>query len=138
MSSGARWGDIILTAPRTSEEIAAEEAYVTELALSKESVKMRTYAQTQASVRRGKVMKPCKWLYLNEDGKTYSEHLTGAQCWAWEYVDPKTGKTQCPHTCKHLHPGEFGWRDEWEATETDKRALLRSLLPHTRVTFSTD
>lgn len=112
LSSGARWGDV-LYAPKTADEIVAEEEYMRDYEKVRESVKMRTYAQMQGSLRKGKIMRPCKWMYMNDDGKSYSKHLTGAQCWAWEYTDPKTGKTECPHTCKYLHSNEFGWRDEW-------------------------
>lgn len=113
MMSGVRWGDI-LYAPKTEEESARDEEFVRDYEKSRESVKMRTYAQMQSKLpKKGKIMRPCKWMYMNEDGKTYSQHITGAQCWAWEYVDPKTGKHETPHTCKHLHPNEFGWRDEW-------------------------
>lgn len=74
-----------------------------------------------------KVQEPCKWLYLDEkapksewwrtrDGKLnppYRPHLTGGECWAFEYHDPKTGKLQVKHTCDRLHPGEEGWCSEW-------------------------
>jgi hypothetical protein len=104
----------MLYVPKTEEELALEEEHSAEREKMRESVKMRTYAQMQTKLpKKGKVMRPCKWMYMNEDGKTYSDHVTGAQCWAWEYTDPKTGKQECPHTCKHLHPNEFGWRDEW-------------------------
>ena len=74
-----------------------------------------------------KMQEPCKWLYLDEkapktewrrnrDGKMeppYRLYLTGAECWAFEYHDPKTGKLQVKHTCDHLHPGEEGWQAAW-------------------------
>lgn len=74
-----------------------------------------------------KIQEPCKWLYLDESapkhewrtsrvGKPeppYRLYLTGAECWAYEYHDPKTGKLQVKHTCDHLHPDEEGWMTEW-------------------------
>jgi len=36
-----------------------------------------------------------------------------AECWAHEYVDPKTKQRKEPHTCNCFHPGQKGWKDEW-------------------------
>ena len=117
MRSGARWGDILYVPPTVEDEMRVEE-YVREIVPTRESMKMKAYADMIERMAKQKkitkAMRPCKWLYLEEDGKTYSKHLTGAHCWAWEYVDPKTGKVEHPHTCKHLHPNEFGWRSEWD------------------------
>ena len=88
-----------------------------------------------------KVQEPCKWLYLDEkaprhewrtlrDGKReppYRPYLTGAECWAFEYHDPKTGKLQVKHTCDHLHPGEEGWMTNW-----DTNGRWRPTTPETR------
>jgi len=109
MESGVRWGDILYV-----PEKAIDEEYIREYEKIRDSSKMRTYAHMQGKLtHKNKIMRPCKWVYLNVEDNTYSTHLSGAQCWAWEYDDPRTGKRECPHTCKHLHPNEFGWRDEW-------------------------
>jgi hypothetical protein len=71
--------------------------------------------------------RPCKWLYCDEkvpksqwrkdeNGTLCAplrNALTGSQCWGHEFVNPKTGKLEKPHKCGHLHPGEAGWRAEW-------------------------
>jgi hypothetical protein len=44
--------------------------------------------------------------------------VTGAQCWGHEFVNPKTGQWERPHKCSHQHPGEPGWRVEWDADRT--------------------
>jgi hypothetical protein len=122
---------------------------------------MEAYAQLKkltASVGKGaarhikKVPFPCKWLYCddkaprtqwrkNELGKWCAprrNHLTGAECWAYEYTDPKRFKAEkerllarnfteaaaeakakafahtVKHTCDHLHPGEPGWMPQWD------------------------
>jgi len=75
-----------------------------------------------------KLDEPCRWLYcdesvpksqwkMNAKGERCApvvKHLTGAQCWAHEYQDPKTKVWNKPHACKRLHPNEDGWRDEWD------------------------
>jgi hypothetical protein len=104
-----------------------------------EAYKMATYAEIQGikNLRPtgkgreraiGKQDKPCRWLYCNEAAPKSQwtknakgelcapvmKALTGSQCWAHEYLDPKTKAMKKPHTCKHLHPGEDGWRSQWE------------------------
>jgi len=104
--------------------------------LDLEASRMHTYAQDQKVLNmRGKgkdrhIIKldsPCKWLFAdekapknkwakNEQGKLcapIANHLTGAECWAHSYHDPKTKELIEPHTCKYLHPGENGWHTEW-------------------------
>jgi hypothetical protein len=114
MHSSALWGDILYV-PMTAEKEAEIVEYARDLDKLCESHKMKAYALLVDRMKKGKTLKPCKWLYLNEDGKTYSKHLTGAQCWAWEYIDPKTGKVEKPHSCKHLHPGDHDWCDAWNS-----------------------
>ena len=76
------------------------------------------------------VKKPfaCQWLYVdesvpeqqwrkNEKGVPCApqrNHLTGAQCWAWERYDKATKTLKCPHTCPYIHPNEEGWHKEWD------------------------
>jgi hypothetical protein len=52
--------------------------------------------------------------------------LTGSECWAHEYHDPRTKALKTPHTCKRLHPNEDGWRDEWDTNRTFRPAVLTS------------
>lgn len=116
MMSGVRWGDIIYAVPKTEAEKVAEEEYIRDFEVIQASSRMRAYAQRQERVvavtKKKKIERPCKWLYIKEDN-TYSKHLTGACCWAWEYTDPKTGRRETPRTCTHIHPDEFLWRSEW-------------------------
>ena len=116
-------------------------AMAEELSLaSAEAYKMATYAGVQGiknlrPVARGareraigKVNEPCRWLYCdekapksqwrkNEAGELCApvlKALSGSQCWAHEYMDPKTKQMKKPHTCKRLHPNEAGWCTEWD------------------------
>lgn len=141
------------TAQARAARLAAEEAGDAERRLGVEASLMASYADLKkvtCSVGKGqarhikKVPFPCKWLYCdekapksqwrkNEVGKLCAprlNHLTGAECWAHEYTDPKRyaaalkgGKTEeearafahtVKHTCDHIHPGEAGWLPQWE------------------------
>ena len=141
--------------------IAAEEAAAEERRLAGEAAAMAAYADLKkvtCSVGKGaarhikKVPFPCKWLFCddsaprsqwrkNETGQWCAprrNHVTGSECWAWEYTDPKRFKAEkarliakgvaeaaaeaqakvfahvVKHTCDHLHPGEAGWLPQWE------------------------
>lgn len=89
---------------------------------------MKHRAQMGTSKGEGpkKLIHPCKNLYIIEKapksewvqrgGKLCppsSRALTGSECWAWEYKDPRTGQMKAPHTCMYQHPGEVGWHKEW-------------------------
>ena len=122
--------------------LAADAAAEIATAAAAEAYKMANYAEIQGikNLRSvpggrgrdrqiGKIDSPCRWLYCDEKApkSTWRKNakgelcapvlkaLTGSQCWAHEYLDPKTKAMKKPHTCKHLHPGEDGWRHEWEA-----------------------
>ena len=120
-------------AARLAADAAADVARET----SAEAYKMAIYAEIQGvknlrghgrDRQIGKIDSPCRWLYCDEKApkSTWRKNakgelcapvlkaLTGSQCWAHEYLDPKTKVMKKPHTCKHLHPGEDGWRHEWE------------------------
>jgi len=128
--------------------LAAEAAAEEKRRLASKATEMERYARLKAQTNtqmvktdRGKIavirkiQEPCKWLYLDEKapkhewrttrtGKReppYRLHLTGAECWAFEYHDPKTGKLQIKHTCDHLHPGEEGWCAEWKSDSRWRR-----------------
>lgn len=129
------------TSAQRAERLQKEQEAEAERHLNNRAAEMERYARIKAQVNtimlkdeRGKktitirkIMEPCKWLYLDETapkhewrttrgGKLeppYRPYLTGATCWAWEYIDPKTKKRIIKHTCDHLHPGEENWCNEW-------------------------
>ena len=133
----ARVDPKVLLALKAKEdaEKAMQEA---ENLLTLEASRMYSYAQEQKLLNSrgkgrdrhiGKVDEPCKWLYCNEKAPKHlwtknargqlcaplQVGLSGAECWAHEYHDPKSKRLETPHTCKRLHPNEDGWRDEWDA-----------------------
>lgn len=118
---------------KEQREASARAAAELLASLAAEAARMAAYAdqkgiQGRCKHAKGKVMEPCLWLYCdeaapksqwyrNKKGELCApkrNHVTGSQCWAWEYVDPKTKQRKTPRTCDHLHPGEPGWRKEWE------------------------
>ena len=129
------------TPEQRAERLKAEQTKEFERALAIRASDMERYARLKAQtntemIKAGngkkvpvirKILEPCKWLYLDEsapkdqwriirDGKKeppYRRYLTGAMCWAWEYIDPKTKNRVVKHTCDHQHPGEKDWHDEW-------------------------
>lgn len=134
---GLSWGDIfyydeqIRLAKMTDKEKeeAAKKAAVeaTMNALAVKSYDMQVHAERMAIVSRmgvkkgevsKKLQKPCKWLYCDEkapkvNGKAPQTNHICSECWAWEYVDPKTKQKKKPRTCPYLHPGEEGWCQQW-------------------------
>jgi hypothetical protein len=72
---------------------------------------------------------PCKWLYdckgdrKSGGAKPTTLHIS-TECWSHIYHDPATGKRMEPKVCFMLHPGEPGWRKEWE-----KNRLFKSEAP---------
>ena len=164
------WADLVdaYEAAETPEaraaRLAAEEAASEDRRLTGEAAAMEAYAQLKkltATVGKGKerhikkVPFPCKWLYCDDSAprsqwrKTEQgqwcaprrNHLTGSECWAWEYTDPKRFKAEkarlmakgakeaeaekaakvfahvIKHTCDHLHPGEPGWLPQWDTNQ---------------------
>lgn len=146
LNERANWADLVdieeaaflaaESAAARAKRLAAEEALRQERLATCESSVMASYADFQKSrntvvVGKGrerethlrKVGGPCKWLYCDEAAKKggvapLRNKLTGAQCWAWEYLDPKTRTWKRPHTCAHLHPGEEGWLPQWNTDRT--------------------
>ncbi len=155
------------TAEQRAKREQAEQAQEEDLVLTGESAKMASYAAMQKIVNTSgkgkaahlvKVTGPCKWLYCdekapksqwrkNENGEWCApvlKSMTGSQCWAWEYTDPKkftaefkrlkgmgqsdaaatAAATRFAHTikhsCKFLHPGEEGWMSQWEKDRSYK------------------
>jgi hypothetical protein len=124
------------TPEQRQKRLNAEAAKALLDSMAVQSYEMQVHAERMGiigrqGVRRGedsrKIQRPCKWLYCDDkapksqwhkdkDGKLCAprrDHMTGAECWAWEYVDPKTKQHKKPHTCPYLHPGEPGWCKEW-------------------------
>jgi hypothetical protein len=122
---------------------AALAAEMAERAATAASARMFNYAQEQklANMRGkgtqraiGKVNEPCRWLYCDEKAPDHMwttnakgercapvrQALTGAACWAHEYIHPKSGLLLKPHTCKRLHPNEDGWMVQWNTDRTFK------------------
>jgi hypothetical protein len=138
MNNGASWGDIVyyelldaeaaMSPAEKAARAAADAAIHRQFELDAEAAAMFQYAESQKirnTVGKGKQrhtvkhQAPCKWLYCDEkvakvNGKApIRNYLTGAQCWAYEYTDPRTGEKKKPHTCGHLHPDEPGWLEQW-------------------------
>lgn len=134
------WGDLIIIENTSDSESSMPQIDDNIRYLSIKASEMERYARLKQQMNtevvkseRGKIYRirkisePCKWLYLDEkapkcdwrrtrDGKMeppYRRYLTGAECWAFEYHDPKTNILVKKHTCDHLHPGEEGWCSEW-------------------------
>ena len=137
------WGDVTYydeleaLATETEEEKAARLAKQMAIEAAKkldsESIRMEVYARDVAMKARmglrkaempNKKNSPCKNLYYDEKNKKWSakykenvaplmKHLTGSECWAHEYTDPKTKAHVCKHACPYQHPGDSGWHKEW-------------------------
>lgn len=138
------WGDccyyeeLVKEARMTEDERKVEEARKAkeeeERELAEEARRMAAYAQEISIKSRCKSEKghkhdePCKNLYYDEHAPKYEwvrdkkgkpcaplrRGLTNSECWAWVYTDPKTKKRVEVHTCQYQHPGEEGWRKEWD------------------------
>ena len=55
-----------------------------------------------------------------------TKHVS-SECWSHERVCPETGALLKPHKCPWLHPGEAGWRAEWN---TDRLFKPAAAAPH--------
>jgi hypothetical protein len=90
--------------------VRLREAYASKMATIA-SIGQRHVAPTSAVPNPTK-NSPCKWL-------VGSQHMASIkrdempQCWAWEYIDPKTKKSVIKHVCPFIHPGQPGWHHEW-------------------------
>lgn len=130
-----------MTEPEKAKRLRTEMAQAAERGLSLEASRMFNYAESQKLLNMrgkgkerhiGKVDEPCKFLYCDEKAPKgmwttnakgercapVLKALTGSECWAHAYHHPKTKVLMTPHTCKRLHPGEAGWRDEWNLNRT--------------------
>ena len=130
-----------MTAPEKAMRLREEMALAAERGLTLEASRMFSYAESQKLLNmRGKgkerhidkVDEPCKFLYCDEKAPKsmwttnakgercapLRKELTGSECWAHMYHHPKTKALMTPRTCKRLHPGEAGWREEWNLNRT--------------------
>ena len=90
--------------------VRVREAYASKMATIA-SVGQRPLAPTKAVPNPTRTL-PCKWLV----GKERQESIRKGekpQCWAWEYIDPKTKKLVVKHVCPFIHPGQPGWFDDF-------------------------
>lgn len=81
---------------------------------------------------------PCKWLYdCKGDRKTGGAKPTtlhiSTECWSHIYHDPATGKRMEPKVCFMLHPGEPGWKKQWETNRLYKPEAPAAANPNVRV-----
>lgn len=139
--------ELTMTDETRAARVAAKAAARAEEDLIEESSRMFNYAEFQRHLNsrgRGrdrhidKVDEPCKFLYCDEsvpknlwkkdtNGKLCAPmriSLTGSECWAHEYHDPRSKALKTPHTCKRLHPNEDGWRDEWDINRTFRPSVV--------------
>ena len=122
IQGGGTWGSYMEEQERKA--LAAETEEQKSLRLKKErelteqqdlsaaSLIMKTHAEVMGLKRAKKNNRPCKWLFFDENNKIKTNKIV-SECWAYEYMDPKTKQKKKPHTCPFLHPGENGWRSEW-------------------------
>jgi len=141
--------ELTMTDEKRAAKAAAKALADAEQDLIQESSRMFNYAESQRHLNsrgRGKdrhidkIDEPCKFLYCDESvpkslwkkddrGKLCAPiriALTGSECWAHEYHDPRSKALKAPHTCKRLHPNEDGWRDEWNTNRTFRPAHLNN------------
>jgi hypothetical protein len=72
-----------------------------------------------------KIMEPCRFLYTPSDNVFIN--TVCSECWAYEYTHPVTKQFITVHQCMRLHPGEEGWKDEWNTLP----------LPRNKIKFNT-
>jgi hypothetical protein len=101
---------------RRIEEKVADEA---KMRLNREQLK--------SGARMEKKDTPCARLYScvgdkkSGGAKPTTKHVS-SECWSHERKCPETGALLKPHKCPWLHPGEPGWRPEWNTDRLWKPA----------------
>jgi len=101
---------------RRIEEKVADEA---KMRLNREQLKSGARMETKDC--------PCARLYScvgdkkSGGAKPTTLHVS-SECWSHERVCPQTGDLLKPHKCPWLHPGEAGWRAEWNTNRLFKPA----------------
>jgi len=142
--------ELTMTDEKRAAKAAAKALADAEQDLIEESSRRFRHAEFQMHLNsRGKgkdrhidkLDQPCKYLYCDESapkhlwkkkdtsGKPCAPvrmELTGSECWAHEYHDPRTNALMIHHACKYLHPNEDGWRDEWDTNRTFRPTVLTS------------
>ena len=84
--------------------------------------------QLKSGVKLEKKACPCARLYScvgdksTGGAKPTTRHVT-SECWSHERKCPETGAMLKPHKCPWLHPGEPGWRAEWNTNRLFKPAV---------------
>jgi len=91
--------------------------------------------QLKSGMKLEKKACPCARLYScvgdksTGGAKPTTRHVS-SECWSHERVDPETGALLKPHKCPWLHPGEPGWRAEWNSNRLFKPAAAAPPAPH--------
>lgn len=68
-----------------------------------------------------KIMEPCRFLYTPSDNVFVN--TVCSECWAYEYTHPVTKQFTIVHQCLRLHPGEEGWKDEWNTLSLPRNKM---------------
>ena len=68
-----------------------------------------------------KIMEPCRFLYTPSDNVFIN--TVCSECWAYEYTHPVTKQFTIVHQCLRLHPGEEGWKDEWNTLSLPRNKM---------------
>jgi hypothetical protein len=106
---------------RRIEEKVADES---KMRLSREQLK--------SGLKLEKKDSPCARLYSCmgvKPARPTTKHVS-SECWSHERVCPETGALLKPHKCPWLHPGEPGWRAEWNTDRLFKPAAAAPPAPH--------
>lgn len=91
--------------------------------------------QLKSGLKMEKKDCPCARLYScvgdkkSGGAKPTTMHVS-SECWSHERKCPETGALLAPHKCPWLHPGEAGWRTEWNANRLFKVAAAPPPAPH--------
>jgi hypothetical protein len=135
LCSGTTWGDIMYKEEMYNESIKTPEeklkeseeklkeakqseidllSYEMRLKAERIAIKNGLMANKRGPVEVKKVYQPCKFLYscVGTPAKPTTLHVS-SECWSHDYVCPKTNKRITKHACNRMHPGESGWRNEW-------------------------
>ena len=90
--------------------------------------------QLKSGVKLEKKDYPCARLYScvgdkKSGGARPTTMHVSSECWSHERVCPETGALLKPHKCPWLHPGEAGWRAEWNSNRLFKPAAAAPPAP---------
>ena len=129
-ASGNLWSDIfdedfIKTPQQIAEQKQRLEEHYQQLELQGLAHRIVDYSNTITSKNKiaikiaakhhtaapSKIMEPCRFLYTPSDNVFVK--TVCSECWAYEYTHPVTKQFVSVHQCLRLHPGEEGWKSEW-------------------------